>query len=92
MLFDIFLLRYFSIPDVAVKSIPFCTNRGLGNPCKSTSLDVENVNCINLLVYFEIAATLDFSLAPTERFHEFVMIADEQFDCVPQPPFGLIVN
>ena len=80
MLFDIFLLRYFSIPDLAVKSIPFHTNRGLGNPCKSTSLDAKNINCINLLLYYQIAAALDFTPAPTERFYVFVMLANEQFD------------
>lgn len=89
MLFDIFLLRYFSITDAAAKSIPFCKNRGLVNPCKSTSLEAKNLICINLLAYFEIAV-LEFTVSPAERSSMFIMMPNEGFDRPAQPLFSLI--
>ena len=89
MLFDIFLLRYFSITDVAPKSIPLCGNRGLVNPCKSTSLEAKNVICVNSLPYFR-PVVLDFTLSPTERFGLFVMMPNESLNRTAQSLFSLI--
>ena len=89
MLFDIFLLRYFRITDAAAKSISFCKNRGLVNPCKSTSLEAQNVICINLLAYFRFIV-LEFTLSPAERFTVFVMTPNEGLDCGAQSFFCLV--
>ena len=91
MLFDIFLLRYFSITDVAAKSIPFCENRGLVNPCKSTSLGAKKLICVNLVLYFA-SVVMDFTLSPNEWSSVFVMIPNEGLDRLAKTLFNLIVS